>query len=396
MAKGGFPGVKKVFLFGFECLLFISLFLATGCSSTPRFNSLPETNEALASFAGSWVSNNAIVSRTWGSSISVPGRQFYIFYEDGTGDIIDYNGDVITNRRVFHYRLSDTMIGFQFLKGGIYSGGGDFTRPYRFSPDGNQIIFPQAKYNLISYFSPFSIAKETPPPPPVPRPPRSIENPTITPEELELIELAYAETVRDIENRGRRLRIDNRQERAAFIQRWQGNPDTPEADAAREEILVYYRSSDTPETRIVAMARREPNDFRKVRMIHDWVADVFSYDYDLLWWMQNVSGKNAIFTLGELVKRERGVCFEYAILFWFLMDASGIETYLVSEIINPTSAHAYNMVVINGTGYIIDTTWDSGNKYERGKITQFFMTQRKDWFMPNVSQSYTLRPAEWR
>jgi transglutaminase-like putative cysteine protease len=281
------------------------------------------------------------------------------------------------------------------LKGGIYSGGGAFTRPYRFSPDGSQIIFPEVKLSLISSFVEFSIAKETPPPP-APRPPRSIENPTITPEELEKIELAYAETVQDIENRGRRLRINNRQERATFIQRWQGNPDTAQAEAVREELIVYYHSSDTSETDIVAMARNEPNDFRKVRMIHDWVADVFAYDYDLLWWMQNISGRNCKFTLGELVERERGVCFEYAILFWFLMDASGVETYLVSEVIDPTSAHAYNMVMINGTGYIIDTTWDSGNKYERGRITQFFMMQRKDYFMPDITQSYVLRPTNWR
>jgi transglutaminase-like putative cysteine protease len=286
------------------------------------------------------------------------------------------------------------------LKGGIYSGGGAFTRPYRFSPDGSQIIFPEVKLSLISSFAEFSIAKETPPPP-APRPPRSIENPTLTPEELEKIELLYAETVRHIEAQGKKLEISNRgdmQRRAAFIQRWQGSPATTQVDAVREERIEYYRSSKTPEKRIVAMARNEPNDFRKVRMIHDWVADIFAYDYDLLWWMDNISGQNAEFTLRELVKRERGVCFEYAILFWFLMDAVGIETYLVCEYVYPNLAHAYNMVVINGTGYIIDTTWDSGNKYERGKITQFFMTQRKDYFMPDITQSYALRTVDpdWR
>ncbi|GHV04551.1 hypothetical protein FACS189485_10190 [Spirochaetia bacterium] len=373
----------------FGVLLLSGLFL-TGCASTPPFSSLPETNEIAASFTGSWVSNDGIIIK------GVPGRQFYTFYEDGTGDIIDYNGDsIIINRRVFEYRVSDTLIGFRFFKGGIYSGGGNFTRPYRFSPDGGQIVFPYVKNNLISYFAEFSITKETPPPL-APRPPRSIENPTLTPEELAKIELAYAETVRDIEARGRILRIRNRQERAAFIQRWQGSPDTTKADSARSEQIVFYNSSDTPDRRIVAMVRNEPNDFRKVRMIHDWVADVFAYDYDLLWWMDNVSGQNAVFTLGELVKNERGVCFEYAILFWFLMDATGIETYLVTEVYDPTGAHAYNMVVINGTGYIIDTTWDSGNKYERGKIIQFSMTKRKDYFMPGITQSYALRPAEWK
>jgi transglutaminase/protease-like cytokinesis protein 3 len=49
------------------------------------------------------------------------------------------------------------------------------------------------------------------------------------------------------------------------------------------------------------------------------------------------------------------------------------------------------MVIINGTGYIIDTTWDSGNLYENGRITQFDRMISKDYFMPGVSQSYRLR-----
>jgi transglutaminase-like putative cysteine protease len=233
------------------------------------------------------------------------------------------------------------------------------------------------------------------------------ENPTITPEELEQVELAYAETVRDIEQRGRRLYIHNRLERAAFIQRWQGQPDTAQADAARQEAFPYYITGYMPrntgktmtlasETDIVAMARKEPNDFRKVRMIHDWVADIFAYDYDYLWWMENISGQNRLYTLGTIVELERGVCFEYAILFWFLMDASGIETYLISEVIDPENAHAYNMVVINGTGYIIDTTWDSGNKYINGAITKWDMMYRKTYFMSDIAQSYQLRGDKWK
>jgi transglutaminase/protease-like cytokinesis protein 3 len=123
----------------------------------------------------------------------------------------------------------------------------------------------------------------------------------------------------------------------------------------------------------------------------DWVADVFAYDYDLLWWMDNVSGKNAEFTLRAMINRQRGVCFEYAILFWFLLDAVGLDVYLVSDHSQPGIGHAYNMVIINGTGYIIDTTWDSGNWYKNGRITRFDRMNSKDYFMPGVSQSYRLR-----
>jgi transglutaminase/protease-like cytokinesis protein 3 len=161
--------------------------------------------------------------------------------------------------------------------------------------------------------------------------------------------------------------------------------------AAKDKRLEWYDIRTTSQEDIVALARKETTDFDKVRMIHDWVADIFAYDHDLLSWMENVSGRNAEFTLGELIKRTRGVCFEYAILFWFLMDSSGVETYFISDYSEPGIAHAYNMVVIGGTGYIIDTTWDSGNRYQSGKIVQFDRLVTKEYFMPDVAQSYRSR-----
>jgi transglutaminase-like putative cysteine protease len=272
------------------------------------------------------------------------------------------------------------------------------------APDGWTSYVP-GKY-LIYPKRPAYTQPKPPPLPPKPDKPRPTpqEHPTLTWEEFEKVELAYAETVRDIEQRGRRLNISSRQERAAFIQRWPGRPDTASADAARTDKLWWYTTGYSPKnsntenwmfalgTDIVVMARKEPNAFRKVRMIHDWVADIFAYDYDLLWWMDNVSGQNAEYTLGKILKLERGVCLEYAILFWFLMDAAGIDTYLVCDWSGPPdTAHAYNMVVINGTGYIIDTTWDSGNKFENGRITQWKLTYKKTYFMPGIAQSYQLR-----
>ena len=221
--------------------------------------------------------------------------------------------------------------------------------------------------------------------------PTPTPHPTITPEELHRVELAYADTVQAIGRRGKRLYINNMSERSAFIQRWQGRPNTAEVNEARNTKLPYYSIYETSQEKIVALAKKEPNQFLKVRMIHDWVADIFSYDYDLLWWMDNVSGRNEEFTLRAIVSRQRGVCFEYAILFWFLLDAAGLDVYLISDHSAPNIGHAYNMVVIDGTGYIIDTSWDSGNQYVNGRITRFKRTESKDYFMPSVSQSYRLR-----
>ncbi|GMO49637.1 MAG: hypothetical protein Pg6C_12460 [Treponemataceae bacterium] len=227
-----------------------------------------------------------------------------------------------------------------------------------------------------------------PPPAPASRP---SPHPTLTPQQLRKVELAYAGTVRDLERQGRRLYINNASERAAFIRRWQGRPDTASVSRAKNMKLPYYNKREISEQTIVTLARKEPDPFVRARMVHDWVADVFAYDNDLLWWMDNVSGRNAEFTLGAIVARERGVCFEYAILFCFLANAAGVDTYLVSDCSEPGIGHAYNMVVINNTGYIVDATWDSGNVYENGRIRKFDRTVSKAYFMPGVSQSYRLR-----
>ena len=250
---------------------------------------------------------------------------------------------------------------------------------------------------------------QLPPPPPLPDPQPS-QYPTLTPEQLQKIELAYEKTVKYLEEQGKRLYIRTAQERAAFIRQFQGRPNTAAVNVAKNEKLPVYSVSAKSEKNkwpargnfaylaeqdvVFVASEVKNNDFLKVRIIHDWVADIFAYDYDLLSWMDK-AGRNAEYTLGAIITRERGVCFEYAILFCFLMNAAGVDTYLISDRSEPGVAHAYNMVVINNTGYIIDTTWDSGNKYKNGMITQFNRMNRKKYFMPDVAGSYVLREDDW-
>jgi hypothetical protein len=245
-----------------------------------------------------------------------------------------------------------------------------------------------------------------PPPPPLLPDPQPSEYPTLTPEQFQKVELAYEKTWRYLEQQGKRVLIRTAQDRESFISKYQGSPNTAAVNAAREYKLPVYSVSAASEKNtwpargnFAYLADRDVvfiaddvknNDFLKVRIIHDWVSDIFAYDQDLLSWMDG-AGRNAEYTLGAIIKRERGVCFEYAILFCFLMNAAGVDTYLICDSSQPGVGHAYNMVVIDGTGYIIDTTWDSGNEYENGRITQFNRMVSKKFFMPDVAGSYTLR-----
>jgi hypothetical protein len=95
---------------------------------------------------------------------------------------------------------------------------------------------------LIYYGKSAPNFKPLPPPPPMPEPHPS-QYPTLTPEQLQKVELAYEETVKYLEQQGKQLYIRNAQERAAFIQRYQGKPNTTAVNAAKNEKLPVYSVS---------------------------------------------------------------------------------------------------------------------------------------------------------
>jgi hypothetical protein len=131
---------------------------------------LPEESPNAASFVGSWLSYDALVPVSEGSLLSETGQQFYIFYDGGTGEVFSYKNEVVIDRRAFRYRVSDELIGFQFLQGTVFTNGGSFSRPYVFSADKREIMFPRAEYG-IAYFAEFTLKTTTPPPDPPPPPP---------------------------------------------------------------------------------------------------------------------------------------------------------------------------------------------------------------------------------
>ncbi|GMO15753.1 MAG: hypothetical protein Pg6A_01980 [Termitinemataceae bacterium] len=289
--------------------------------------------------------------------------------------------------------LSGESALYPFVRG--FAGVGDFTSgdnasyvklyyDYNFNDNGYKLgILFGGKFSLLF--------NDAPARPVFASTSSSTRYPTITPEELKEVELFYAGTVYDIERRGKRMYINNISDRNKFIQKFHGNPNTYAVKESKNQKLPYYNIYEVSEKDIIRLVKQEQNLFLKVRMIHDWVSDIFIYDYDYAWYMDNVRYENNIFTLRQIVQRQRGVCFEYAILFWFLADAAGIDCYLISDRSKPGVGHAYNMVVIDGTGYIVDTTFDSGNRYENNFVTKFDRMISKDYFMLGVSESYRRR-----
>ena len=119
------------------------------------------------------------------------------------------------------------------------------------------------------------------------------------------------------------------------------------------------------------------NDYDKLLAIHDWVVNNIYYNYDGFY--DGNYGKTDAYGTYDTKK---SVCQGYAELTMALCRAVGIPTRVVSgfalgvgidkvwndENLNASSNHAWNEAFIGNRWIILDTTWDTFNKYEGEKF----------------------------
>lgn len=97
------------------------------------------------------------------------------------------------------------------------------------------------------------------------------------------------------------------------------------------------------------------SDQQKIKALHDWMCYNLSYDYSF----QNYSYLNAI-------ESHTAVCQGYAELFDLFMHICGIEDRIATGSASngqATGSHAWNEVLVGGTIYAIDVTWDDLGEY---------------------------------
>lgn len=93
-----------------------------------------------------------------------------------------------------------------------------------------------------------------------------------------------------------------------------------------------------------------PDDV-KVRRIHDWICDNFTYSKD-----QNDFGNSCYNAMFNGTTK----CSGYAAVFQKMATVAGLESHIVAS-----SNHAWNLVKLNNSWYTIDTTWDDSlNTYQ--------------------------------
>lgn len=136
---------------------------------------------------------------------------------------------------------------------------------------------------------------------------------------------------------------------------------------------------DSPELIELAdkITKNKETDYEKILAIHDWVAENIYYDFDSYYAGTYPSGK-AI----DVLNSKKSVCEGYANLTASLARLSGIPCRKVSgyalgissqgkwtdENINNDTNHAWNEAYVDGKWIILDTTWSSRNKFQKGKF----------------------------
>jgi hypothetical protein len=174
----------------------------------------------------------------------------------------------------------------------------------------------------------------------------------------------------------------------------------------RDDIaaLTYYlapsRGIQSDDMSITALAAQltagAVNSYDKAMAIHDWVCENIYYNYDAYYGRVEYGDTSAVGTLAS----KRSVCDGYSNLTAALLRAAGIPAKKISGFALGISSpngfpvgfttdgdtnHAWNEAFVGGRWIIIDTTWDSGNEWENGKISEDTGLQDHHYFDANPS-----------
>ena len=146
------------------------------------------------------------------------------------------------------------------------------------------------------------------------------------------------------------------------------------ADALGEEF------EDEVMTLSEKIVGEETDEYKTLRLIHDWVADNIYYDYDYFYGKVE---RSLLYTVAEIIEKKYAVCEGYATLTKALLQAQGIPCIKVTgyalgigtdggwtedTMAIKKSNHAWNEAFVDGRWVVLDVTWDSGNKYENGEF----------------------------
>lgn len=104
------------------------------------------------------------------------------------------------------------------------------------------------------------------------------------------------------------------------------------------------------------------SDYEKIQAVYEWMISHIRYDYDNL---NNDSYRTKHGAYAAIINKT-SVCSGYALLYYRIMLTLGIDCRYITGLADandPTSYHAWNIVLLDGKYYLIDTTWEACNYF---------------------------------
>ena len=142
----------------------------------------------------------------------------------------------------------------------------------------------------------------------------------------------------------------------------------------------------------------QPDDFGRVKLIHDWIADNIAYDVDGYF-----SGAQGNASSEGTLKQRRGVCHQYATLMEEMCSLADIPCQSISgygrgygfssggATRSDQTNHAWSAVQIGGRWYLVDTTWDAGHvegrSYEKHYRTTYLFMEPQNFIYTHLPEN---------
>ena len=144
------------------------------------------------------------------------------------------------------------------------------------------------------------------------------------------------------------------------------------------------------------------NDREKARAIFRWITENIDYNVEVFF-----KGGSGATNSEDVLKSRKSVCYGYSDLFLSLAREAGLQAvrisgygkgygYLPGTNFRGPANHAWNAVKINGSWYLMDSTWGAGyvsgdGKYVRRFDDHFFMTPPSQFIYSHLPED-----AQWQ
>ncbi len=144
------------------------------------------------------------------------------------------------------------------------------------------------------------------------------------------------------------------------------------------------------------------NDREKARAIFRWITENIDYNVEVFF-----KGGSGATNSEDVLKSRKSVCYGYSDLFLSLAREAGLEAVRISgygkgygyqpgKNVSGPANHAWNAVKINGSWYLMDSTWGAGyvsgdGKYVRKFDDHFFMTPPSQFIYSHFPED-----AQWQ